>query len=83
MFMPRRFWISGTVLLGLASILLIFSADVRAGDKVQPEFQKPEFKLIELAMFFSRRREPVHGGLASSSMTQTLLKNKCQSKYSE
>ena len=50
MFMPRKFWISGTVLFGLASILLIFSAGAWAGDNVQPEFQKPQFKLIELAV---------------------------------
>ncbi|MGB2930324.1 MAG: type II and III secretion system protein family protein [Desulfobacterales bacterium] len=50
MFMPRRFWISGTVLFGLASILLIFSTGTWAGDNVQPEFQKPQFKLIELAV---------------------------------
>jgi len=50
MFMPRRFWISGTILIGLASILLIFSAGTWAGDNVQPDFQKPEFKSIELAV---------------------------------
>ena len=50
MFMPRRFWISGTVLFGLASILLIFSAGAWAGDNVQSESPKPQFKLIELAV---------------------------------
>jgi len=50
MFMPRRFWISGTVLFGLASMLLIFSAGAWAGDNAQPEFQKPQFKSIELAV---------------------------------
>ena len=50
MFMPRKFWISGTVLFGLASILLIFSAGIWAADNVQPENQNPQFKLIELAV---------------------------------
>jgi len=50
MFMPRRFWISGTALFGLASILLIFSAGAWAGDNVQSESPKPQFKLIELAV---------------------------------
>ncbi len=50
MFMPRKLWISGTVLFGLASILLIFSAGIWAADNVQPENQNPQFKLIELAV---------------------------------
>jgi len=50
MFMPKKFWISGTVLFGLASILLIFSASTWAGDNVQPEIQKPRIGIIELAV---------------------------------
>jgi pilus assembly protein CpaC len=50
MFMPKKIWISGTVLFGLASILLIFSASTRAGDNIQPEIQKPRIGIIELAV---------------------------------
>ncbi|MGD9244460.1 MAG: type II and III secretion system protein family protein [Desulfobacterales bacterium] len=50
MFMPRRFCIRATILFGLASMLLIFSTVTWAGDNVEPEFQKPQFKLIELAV---------------------------------
>ena len=50
MFMPKKFWISGTVLFALASILLIFSAGTWAGDNVQPEVQKPRMETIELAV---------------------------------
>ena len=48
MFMPRRFWISGTVLLGIASILLLLSAGTWAVDNVQPGVQEP--LKIELVM---------------------------------
>ncbi len=47
MFMPKKIWISGAVLFGLASILLIFSAGTWAGDNIQ-EYQKPQFEVIEL-----------------------------------
>jgi len=50
MFIPKRFWISGTVFFALASILLIFSAGAWAEDNVQPEIQKPRMETIELAV---------------------------------
>jgi pilus assembly protein CpaC len=42
MFMPRRFWIRGTVVTGLAIVLLIFSASTWATDDVQPEIQETQ-----------------------------------------
>jgi len=48
MFMPKKFWISGTVLFSLASILFIFSTGTWAGDNIQSEYQKPQFEVIEL-----------------------------------
>ncbi len=48
MFMPRRFWIRGTVATGLAIVLLIFSASTWATDDVQPEIQ--ETRKIELVV---------------------------------
>jgi len=48
MFMPKKIWISGTVLFGLASILFIFSTGTWAGDDGQPGCQKPQFEVIEL-----------------------------------
>jgi len=48
MFMPKKIWISGTVLFGLASILFIFSTGTWAGDDGQPGYQKPQFEVIEL-----------------------------------
>jgi pilus assembly protein CpaC len=48
MFMPRRFWIRGTVATGLAIVLLIFSASTWATDDVQPEIQ--ETQKIELVV---------------------------------
>ena len=48
MFMPKKIWISRTVLFGLTSILLILSVGAWAGDNIQPEYQKPRFEVIEL-----------------------------------
>lgn len=48
MFMPKKIWISITVLFGLASILLILSVGAWAGDNIEPEYQKPRFEVIEL-----------------------------------
>ncbi|UCD32922.1 MAG: type II and III secretion system protein family protein [Desulfobacterales bacterium] len=48
MFMSKRFWISGTVLLGLISVLLAFSANLWAVETIKPEIQEPG--KIELVM---------------------------------
>ena len=42
MFMPRRFWISGTILLVTLSVLLTFSVSAWAADNVLPEFAEPQ-----------------------------------------
>ena len=48
MFMPRRFWISGTAIFGLAIVLLIFSAGSWATDSTQKEVQASQE--IEIAV---------------------------------
>ena len=48
MFMSKRFWISGAVCFGLASILLTFSANLWAVETIKPEIQEPG--KIELVM---------------------------------
>ncbi|MBW1860463.1 MAG: pilus assembly protein N-terminal domain-containing protein [Deltaproteobacteria bacterium] len=40
--MPRRFWIKGTVAVGLAVVLLVFSARAFAVDDVQQDVTKPQ-----------------------------------------
>ncbi len=48
MFITRRFLISGAVLFGLVSVLLIFSSNTWAVESLQPEIQEPG--KIELVM---------------------------------
>jgi len=48
MFMPKRFWISGTAIFGLAIVLLIFSAGSWATDTTQTEVQASQE--IEIAV---------------------------------
>ncbi len=42
MLMPRKFWINGTVAIGLAVVLLVFSARAFAADDVQQDATKPQ-----------------------------------------
>ena len=48
MFMPKRFWISGTAIFGLAIVLLIFSAGSWATDTTQTAVQASQE--IEIAV---------------------------------
>ena len=48
MFMPRRFWIRGTVIVGLISMLLIFFTGSWAADNIQTGIQ--ESREIEIAV---------------------------------
>ncbi len=41
MIMPKKFWILGSVAIGLAVVLLIFPAGTWAASNVQPEIEKP------------------------------------------
>lgn len=60
MLMPKRFWINGTVAIGLAVILLVFSARAWAADDVQQDITKPQrLELVVDKAFVLPIPEPV------------------------
>jgi len=60
MLMPRRFWIKGTVAVGLAVVLLVFSARAFAADDMQQDVTKPQrLELVVDKAFVLPIPEPV------------------------